>query len=409
MGRISRVLVAALLAASCTVTPSVTPPTFLASPSPEVPPAPTAPTATGVPIPTAILTPTGAPIGVSWERAVGLDGAEVFDVAPGPSGWVAVGSTCADDCATSDPAAWVSVDGLSWSAALVPEGPRGVMTSVASDGRTWFAAGVTFEEPQSQAGLIRGHIWRSPDGITWSLVRSITLGPCFEGCPTTGHLAAGPGGAVLTLTKPGSNPRGMYSTVDGESWKPVDMSIFDAQFTFWPEIAPVVVNGRFVVTANACATCRAVWSSSAGRSWTLDATLEPVAKPDPPPGALQLATDGRRAIAVGEGCFLGCESDVFLSADGRTGWTPGSETLPIWAPRATYAAGMFVAAGKKAPNGLGVFASPDGAEWTPIASNLALGDCEFMALAGSEDRMVVVLVAENAACSGIWVSRAPSP
>ena len=170
-------------------------------------------------------------------------------MAPGPSGWVAVGSTCADDCATSDPAAWVSVDGLSWSAALVPEGPRGVMTSVASDGRTWFAAGVTFEEPQSQAGLIRGHIWRSPDGITWSLVRSITLGPCFEGCPTTGHLAAGPGGAVLTLTKPGSNPRGMYSTVDGESWKPVDMSIFDARFTFWPEIAPVVVNGRFVVTA----------------------------------------------------------------------------------------------------------------------------------------------------------------
>ncbi len=387
-GRSSWRLVVALLAGSCTLAPSATPQSIPESPSPIYTAASTA-----TPFPS-----EAPPIGVAWQPASGIHDADLLDAARGPRGWVAVGSSCTD-CSKAAAAAWFSADGLSWSAATVPDGANATLTTVASDGSTWFAAGVALEDDGGNAARAMARLWRSSDGRTWSLVDSILLGRCLAGCPFVDQLEAGPGGVILSgvhTTDPDRS--GAYWSPDGGGLTLVDRATFGlARGAYWQRTAAAVAGGRFVMVGGSCDRCEAVWSSTDGRKWTLDAKLGP-ALVEP-----HVATDGRRVVVVDGACPGDCETVVWTSADGRTGWTLGSRTLPIWSPRVAYAGSSFIVAGRRAPNGISIFASPDGKAWAEVNSDLGLGDCGFVALAGSADR---VLLVGDQDCPGIWLSHA---
>lgn len=168
-------------------------------------------------------TPTAPPIGTHWEKATGLDHAAVSDVARGPSGWVAVGSICID-CRTPTPAAWFSMDGLSWTGGPISDDANGYGTSVATDGSSWFAAGESWDEG---AGLLRARIWRSADGKAWTLVHSIVMGGCPAGCPWIEEIVTGPGGTLLSWAHTVDRERSTaYWGEDGQRWTPLDKSSF---------------------------------------------------------------------------------------------------------------------------------------------------------------------------------------
>jgi hypothetical protein len=201
----------------------------------------------------------------------------------------------------------------------------------------------------------------------------------------------------------------VYWSQDGEDWTQIDKATFGVPpSTYMHSSAAIVVDGRFVMVGGSCEGCGTVWSSTDGRDWTLDLTVSPHAD------QVDVATDGHRVVVVTRACPDACETelatlaDIWTSADGRTGWARSAQQLPIAYPRLAFAAGTFFAFGE-APNGVQIFTSIDGAEWTHIPRrDLPLGTgCRVASVAGSEDRVVVVGGGEPEACSGIWVSRVP--
>lgn len=399
-----RALVGALLVASCTVTSSAPPTTSTDAPATDVVPTMTATTLpTEAPSEAPTQAPGPPPIGAAWELVTTIDDGAVSDIARGPSGWVAGGYVkCSDPgCRGIVAAAWFSADGITWTGGPVPDGRQAIIGTVATDGDRWFAAGVGTER-DGDTFRQEALIWRSPNGRAWTLVGSIPLAPPEKGLGPIGELAAGPGGVILTWVDPGDPERStVYWSKNGETWLPIDKAIFGLP----PDESlglstATVVDGRFVLVGTH--DNGTVWSSSDGRDWTLDATLGPSA-------GVGVASDGRRVIVVDEQCADECEFRIWISADGRTGWTRIPQVLQVEEPWVTYAADTFIVAGEKdggddADRGVHIFTSPDGMSWTEFETDLLLKSCYTGALVGAEDRVVLLGVNE---CSGIWVSRAP--
>ncbi|MGI8928653.1 MAG: hypothetical protein ACR2H0_04210 [Candidatus Limnocylindrales bacterium] len=355
----------------------------------------------GSPTPAPTLAATDPPLGAAWEAATGLGDADIFDIARGPLGWVAAGTTC-DDC---DAAAWFSADGLAWSGGAIPNDGTGTswVSSVAAHGSAWVAAGGRLEDDGGSAAVSRALIWRSEDGRKWSLADSILLGRCLEGCPLIGAVVAGSSCVILSGVQTIDPDRSsVYWSRDGDDWAQVDRAVFKQRpgvGTYVFPTAPTVLDdGRFVLVAQLCGGCGMVWSSMDGLDWSQGPTLTP------DPLRLDVATDGRRVVVVEQACD-DCLTTTWTSADGRTGWQRGPTELPILSAHVTYAADRFVVAGKRLPNGVSIFTSPDGAAWTRIDSDLAIGDCGVADLAGSDDRIIVA--ADDHCSPAIWVSRAP--
>lgn len=175
--------------------------------------------------------PDPPPIGAAWELAATLDDGEVLDVARGPSGWVAGGWVRCPDagCNGGAAAAWFSTDGLTWTGGPVSDGRGAAISTVATDGDRWFAAGVG-TEGTGDTLRERAMVWRSTDGTEWRLASSISLGPPEKGLGPIRDLAAGPGGAILSWLDPGDADEPERSTVywseNGETWQPIDKTIF---------------------------------------------------------------------------------------------------------------------------------------------------------------------------------------
>ncbi len=327
------------------------------------------------------------------------------DIARGPGGWVAGGwARCREPgCGRFVAATWFSADLITWTGGPVALGRQSGIGTVATDGERWFAAGVGTErdgETFRQEALI----WRSPNGREWTLVGSIPLAPPEEGIGPIGELAAGPGGVILSWVDPGDpERRTVYWSENGETWLPIDKANFGLPPDGYLWVNTVeVADGRFVMVLNC--DCGTVWSSSDGRNWRLDATLGTNAGAD-------VASDGRRVIVVDEHCAEECELHIWISDEGRTGWTRAPQVLQVGEPRLTYAAGTFILtgeidAGDDADRGVHVFTSSDGTSWTEFETDLRLRSCYAGALEGAPDRVVLLGVEE---CEGIWVSRAPGP
>ncbi|NJD27993.1 MAG: hypothetical protein FIA92_06805 [Chloroflexi bacterium] len=349
--------------------------------------------------------PGPAPIGATWELVETIDDGEVLDVAKGPSGWVAGGWVkCPHPgCRGAAAATWFSPDGISWTGGPISDGAGAPIVTVATDGDRWFAAGVGSEGDGDNARL-KALIWRSAHGRDWRLVGSIPLGPPSKGVGSVGQLVAGPSGVILTRVDPEDPDHPERSTVywseNGTTWLPIDKAIFGLSPDGFGLSTAIVVDGRFVVVGTNDAGT--VWSSSDGRDWTLDASFGASA-------GVGVASDGRRVMVVDEQCAADCEFRIWISEDGRTGWTRSPQVLGVGEPWVAYAAGTFIVAGEidggdDANRGVHIFTSPDGTTWTEFKTDLLLDSCYTAALVGAEDRVVL---AGDEACSGIWVSRAP--
>ena len=317
------------------------------------------PTPTATPTPTITPSPTPPPLGAVWTFVpVPIGQGEITDIAHGDAGYVAVGSRgCADDCPDSA-AAWFSADGSTWSSVSIPDGDGMQLRTVATDGSTWYAAGDHYD----QTGRITGSIWRSSDAHTWTLIKSFEVGICGEGCPGIGSLAARPGSALLTT------PFGVIGTVS------------DGYLSLAGGVA---------------------WGTGGARKLVREVELF-----DQCNGA-QVATDGRRVVVLAAVSSQdSCLTRAWSSADGRTGWVSTDQPVPIpWTEPSllVFAGGTFVTAGRRAPNGVGIYASPDGIDWTEIRTGLSLGDCRLTGLAGTADELVIV--PEGLCGTGIWISR----
>jgi hypothetical protein len=346
-------------------------------------------------------------IGAQWERVPTEKDWRLADIARGPEGWVAAGSIrCREQgCGRSVAAAWFSTDGFTWTGGPVPDGRQATIGTVATDGDRWFAAG-SVAERVGDTSRWKALIWRSPNGRDWTLVGSIPLGPPEKGIGPIGELAAGPGGVILTFVNPGDPELvTVYWSENGETWQPVDKAEFglppDRGLGAWGE---TVVDGRFVIMTN-CGGCGTVWSSRDGRDWTLDATLSEDA------AGLDVASDGRRVVVVivDEQCAEACQVRILISDDGRTGWTPAPQTLPVGDPLVTYAADTYiVTTGIGHRDGAQVFTSPDGLRWAEFVEtdfrSTGSTDCYARELAGADDRVVML---GGGGCEGLWVSLAP--
>lgn len=353
---IALLAVAFLLAAGCN--PAATAP--LASSTASVPPATaTTPAPTVSPSRGPAPSPSQAPLGAAWTY-VHLGAGEIQDIAHGDAGYVAVGSTCTDDCPGSAAAAWFSADGSTWSSVSIPDGDEVELRTVATDGSTWYTAGERF----SQDGRVSGFIWRSTNATTWTRIESFEVGICYEGCPVVGSLAALPGSALLTT------PFGIVGTV----------------------------NDGYLMLAGGVA-----WDTGGARKLVREVKLIEQQN------SARVASDGDRVVVLASLCEEQCFTSAWSSEDGRNSWVSTRQPMPIvWTePQLlVFAGGSFFTAGQRAPSGVGVYASRDGVTWTEIRTDLSLGECRLNALAGT-DRELVIAPDANCAAAGIFLSRAP--
>ncbi|HSQ36387.1 MAG TPA: hypothetical protein VLS92_00670, partial [Acidimicrobiia bacterium] len=113
--------------------------------------------------------------GLAWSRVAhdesvfgGVDGQEMWSVAAGGPGLVAVGYDESDG--DRDAAVWVSADGLAWSRVPHDETVFGgteeqEMAAVEASGSGFVAVG-----DDNSGGNWDAAVWVSPDGLTWSRV-----------------------------------------------------------------------------------------------------------------------------------------------------------------------------------------------------------------------------------------------
>jgi hypothetical protein len=282
---------------------------------------------------------------------------------------------------------------------LLPEGSAVDLSTVATDGSSWFVGGVEAADDGART-VLTAAVWRSSDGTTWRRGQSIQIGRCNEGCPWIDRLVAGPAGVVLTWAHAALDGRDTaYWSDGGNAWTPVDKSTFGSQTSGLGSTSGTVLSGRFVLVGTSCSGCGTVWSSADGRAWRLEAALD---LPESDYGVdVDVATDGRRLVVVA-GCGLGCPTTVWSSDDGRTGWTKAATTLDVGRPQVAFAGGRFVVIGRSA-NGVRLFTSTEGTTWSQITDeDLPFRGCGARSLAGSPDRLIL---SGETDCGSIWLSK----
>jgi Tol biopolymer transport system component len=220
-----------------------------------------------------------SPDGASWERVPdrGLGTGDIFDVAAGPGGLVAVGTPCegcpfdgilwtsedgrtwdrtADDPALGDAlvegiaaagpgfvavggwnGAWFSADGVGWTRASVPPVPSDVypgddgkhpqvyLTDVTGGGGRLVAVG--WASLEGDGDQTRAVLWTSVDGMGWTDVP--VDGDVFPAGTTLTSVAGRPGGFVAIGTISGAGggyASAAWHSADGLVWNRVGRAAF---------------------------------------------------------------------------------------------------------------------------------------------------------------------------------------
>ena len=402
-GTVWRALAGAVLVVSCVDAPSAGPTSIAVVPSRSPATSPSDGPSDG---PTPV--PGAQAIGADWELVHTFGKGSVADIARGPDGWVAGGTArCREQgCGRTVAATWFSTDGVTWTGGPIPVGRQSGIHSVATDGDRWFAAGYG-SQGRGETFRQEALFWRSLDGREWEPVGSMPLDLPGKGIGPIGELAAGAGGVILTYFDPvDPEPLAVYWSESGEAWLPVDRAALDLpEDGSVPSWTATVANDRLVLLG-ACGDCGTVWSSRNGRDWTLDATLGENST------GLAIGSDGRRVVAVvvDEDCEAECRLGIWVSENGRTGWTPAPQLFHVSEPYVTFAGGRFILSASIEDNddpgqGVHIYTSPDGLSWTEfVEPEFRIGECYTGGLEGAKDR--VVFLGTND-CEGIWVSIAP--
>ena len=381
------------------LTPPVTPePSPEASATPERSPeasATPAPTAEALPsppssTPTAMTSapPTGSPGPVAWRATDTFDASPatsyVTDLAAWSGGFVAIGSAWETEVhVTAEmPALWTSVDGESWEQQPIELGIRDVtLIGVAprSDGRLLLVGRVPGSGAKPDVSPPRSVAWLSDDAATWEEVAlplsdSAMLASLAHG-PKGYVLGAGPASAELA---PGADqtPGELWFSEDGIGW------------TKTYEGAAQVVAGEegFVaVQSSLAAGPSSVAASADGLTWV---PSDPIAAP-----LLDVAPLGGDWIATGYGGDPATIL-VFHSTNGLQ-WQPVLDVNDLTGPdgpKTGRGLDEFAINGASLAGGAGhafltltnnhccaqmswnygVWASSDGASWTPAVEGDAL-------------------------------------
>lgn len=141
------------------------------------------------------------------------------DVAAGPVGLVAVGSTCRPLPAGCEPAAWISPDGMTWVRADGMPKISGSLSSVApvpAPGSGFVAVGAQTcgSSPDAVPGGCPAVALFSADGRTWSQQPFDQAGELTAVVPMGGRLFASASGG----------PETAWTSADGTSWTPANVA-----------------------------------------------------------------------------------------------------------------------------------------------------------------------------------------
>lgn len=175
-----------------------------------------------------------SPDGVTWRRADDTERMDVGpcvdtgeepmcggmrSVVPSESGFVAVGyvRSIADPAEPSQPAAWTSSDGLTWTRSDAGLDFKGTLSGVTAGGRGLIAVGAvgTICQPDCGNASAGGIAATSVDGSTWSVER-VTGAPALEDV-----VAAGSRSFALGALNSDADPRGdlqLWRSDDGVAW-----------------------------------------------------------------------------------------------------------------------------------------------------------------------------------------------
>jgi hypothetical protein len=150
--------------------------------------------------------------GLVWQRAseVPASGRATMEaVALGMAGFVAVGFR--DDGARIRPAAWLSADGDVWEFVEDADFVRGQMSAVAANALGYVALGF---DAETEEGLA----WLSRDGLDWSAAIPV---PSFGIQPSINHVVAIGDGFVAHGFTALSERAALWTSFDGREWERV--------------------------------------------------------------------------------------------------------------------------------------------------------------------------------------------
>jgi hypothetical protein len=346
--------------------------------------------------------PTAPPIGDHWER-IELPGSDAAPQAAvnGEPGTVIVGSTCAvvttADCPQSDAAAWYR-DGDAWRASTVPGGEGAIMTEVAYNG-AYVAAGMRYDNAP-RVPVVTGLFWRSDDGRQWSLMDTLDLGRCNEGCPSLRQLVVSERVYVLGFANDPDSPLGgSFSSSDLKTWHRIDPSRLGAGKDEGVSVAALTVaDSAIVVVTGADDGHARVYKSNDALAWTRIGGL------DVDVYGASLITNGDRLVLAGEVCPDGrCATEVWVTGS-DSAFVPTEPPFDVVEPHLAFTGGGFVLIGMEAGNPR-IFTASDPFNWVKRSQDyLPLAQCHLGWLA-SGPSMVILMATGEGSCGGAWLSR----
>lgn len=224
--------------------------------------------------------------GASWTTAPeqpSLRGQPTLGVAVRDGAFVAVGG--ADG--TKRSATWTSLDGIAWTRG--PDGPAlqaGVMQGIIPVGNSLVAWGFSIDPEVCPAPML----WRSGDGVTWSLVSDRV------GVQSLWRSVSTAAGTTIGLTVVGTTGGGPLdlTTADGVTWSAHDLPD-DLRY------GPIIAWGNGFLAGGA----QSLWSSPNGDGWSIVST--------PRVQFQLLATGPGASIGIGDATDPG--NDQFVSGN----------------------------------------------------------------------------------------------
>jgi hypothetical protein len=219
-----------------------------------------------------------SPDGVRWTAATTSDGmrdAEMNAVTVGPDGFVAVGSDGFPGASVQLPGArgaatWTSKDGSHWTRAPDHKSFAGaIMSGVMRIGAGFVAWGQVIAHPP---GTTSAPVWTSRDGIHWLRASGIPItggpGPAapIEAVIETGDALVAVGSTEITGTaENGSVPAAWTSTDDGHTWQSAVIDPGASGDAVPDRMSDIAFVGPYAVAVGSSAAWR---STDQGRTWS---------------------------------------------------------------------------------------------------------------------------------------------
>jgi hypothetical protein len=227
----------------------------------------------------------------------------IRDLAAGPLGFVAVGSS------GFDAAVWISPDGLSWTRVFDDDLSRDgnfPILGVTAGGPGWVAVGDgSFDAP----------VWVSSDGLDWTLIDDEDLlGGENVHADLYDVTVGGPGlvavGSVGFTDGTGNAAQqaAVWVSEDGVDWRRLPADSFAGDRVF-ESVTADPASDRLI----AFGTSDGIWHSSDGQDWL---KIEQSPSSGLPPPSSSVGWDGDRIVAAGPDMAL----SVWVSLDGGHSW-----------------------------------------------------------------------------------------